>query len=442
MTGMDHILLYTGGVVLFVVGVALSIGLHEFGHLIPGKLFNVKVTQYFIGFGKTIWSFRRGETEYGVKAIPLGGYVKLVGMLPPLESPAADGEDVPTRPTGMFAQLVSDAKRAEYEHVDPADHDRLFYRQPVWKRIVIMVSGVATNLVLALILFAVVFMGYGVNAASTTIGSVDQCMKVVAGGKDPGRCTAADPETPAYRAGLRPGDTVLSFAGHQITGYSQLQNLIRSYSATTPATIVVERAHQQLSLTITPTKQSLPSLTDPTKKVEAHFIGISSLVQRQTQGFGYVLSTMGYETKETLSAIGHLPQRVYHVARAALGLEKRNQNSLMSVVGAGRIAGEVASTNAATIVDKLSALLLILGGLNLYLGLLNLVPLPPFDGAGVATALVEAVRSRWARYRGRPDPGVIDAGKLLPVTYAMAAILLTISAILIYADIVAPVSIS
>jgi Zn-dependent protease len=114
----------------------------------------------------------------------------------------------------------------------------------------------------------------------------------------------------------------------------------------------------------------------------------------------------------------------------------------MSVVGAGRIAGEVASTSAATITDKLSALLLILGGLNLYLGLLNLVPLPPFDGAGVATALVEAVRSRWARYRGRPDPGVIDAGKLLPVTYAMAAILLTISAILIYADIVAPVSIS
>lgn len=439
---MDHILLYAVGVVLFVVGVALSIGLHEFGHLIPGKLFNVKVTQYFIGFGKTLWSFRRGETEYGVKAIPLGGYVKLVGMLPPLKGAAADGEEVATRPTGMFAQLVSDAKRAEYEHVDPADHDRLFYRQSVWKRIVIMISGVATNLVLALILFAVVFMGYGVNGASTTIGSVEQCMKVVAAGKDPGGCTRADPETPAYRAGLRPGDTVLAFAGHPITGYSQLQSLIRSYAATTPTTIVVERAHQQLTLTITPTKQSLPSLTDPTKTVEAHVIGISSLVQRQRQSFGYVLSTMGYETKQTLSAIGHLPQRVYHVARAALGLEKRNQNSLMSVVGAGRIAGEVASTSAASVTDKLSALLLILGGLNLYLGLLNLVPLPPFDGAGVATALVEAVRSRWARYRGRPDPGVIDAGRLLPVTYAMAALLLTISAILIYADIVAPVSIS
>ena len=443
MTGMDHVLLYTIGVVLFVIGVALSIGLHEFGHLLPGKLFNVKVTQYFIGFGKTLWSTRRGETEYGVKAIPLGGYVKLVGMLPPLEAgTSADGEDVAARPTGMFAQLVSDAKRAEYEHVDPADHDRLFYRQPVWKRIVIMISGVATNLVLALILFAIVFMGYGVNEPSTTIGSVDQCMKVVAGGKDPGTCTPADPQTPAYKAGLRPGDTVLSFAGQHISSYGQLQGLVRSYDATKPATIVVDRAGKQLSLTITPTRQSLPSLTDPSKRVEAHFIGISSLVQRQTQNLGYVLSTMGYQTKETLGAIAHLPQRVYHVARAALGLEKRNQNSIMSVVGAGRVVGEVASTSSASVTDKLAALLLILGGLNLYLGLLNLVPLPPFDGAGVATALIEAARSRWARFRGRPDPGVIDSGKLLPVTYAMAAMLLTVSVILIYADIVAPVSIS
>ena len=117
-------LLYLIGVVLFVIGVAASIGLHEMGHLIPGKLYNVKVTQYFIGFGRTIWSRRRGETEYGLKAIPLGGYVKLVGMLPP--DPGGDPDTVRSRPTGMFAQLVDDARSAEYEHVGPHDHDRLF----------------------------------------------------------------------------------------------------------------------------------------------------------------------------------------------------------------------------------------------------------------------------------------------------------------------------
>ena len=441
MTLVDHVLLYAVGVVLFVVGVALSIGLHEFGHLVPGKLFNVKVTQYFIGFGKTLWSTRRGETEYGVKAIPLGGYVKLVGMLPPVEGElGAAGEEVAARPTGMFAQLVSDAKRAEYEHVDPADHDRLFYRQSVWKRIVIMVSGVATNLVLSFILFAIAFMGIGVNGPSTTIGSVSVCVKVVNAAK-PGVCGPKDPKTPAYAAGLRQGDRVLSFAGHKITSYAQLQDLVRAGNAE-HTTIVVDRGGRQLTLPIDPVVNSMPSLTSASKNVNVGFIGITSATQPQRESVGYVLSTMVDETNATLSALAHLPSRVYHVGRAALGLEKRDPNSLMSVVGAGRVAGEVASTNDASVTRKLTGLILLLGGLNLFLGLVNLVPLPPFDGAGVATALVEAARSRWARLRGRPDPGVIDAGKLLPLTYAMAALLLMISVVLIYADIVAPVSIS
>ena len=113
-------LLYLGGVILFILGVAVSIGLHEMGHLIPGKLYNVKITQYFIGFGRTIWSRQRGETEYGLKAVPLGGYVKLVGMLPP--GPDEDPDTVKSRPTGMFSQLISDARAAEYEHVGAHDH--------------------------------------------------------------------------------------------------------------------------------------------------------------------------------------------------------------------------------------------------------------------------------------------------------------------------------
>jgi membrane-associated protease RseP (regulator of RpoE activity) len=121
---MSNALMYLAGVLLFTVGVAASIGLHEIGHLIPGKLYDVKITQYFIGFGRTIWSRRRGETEYGLKAIPLGGYVKLVGMLPP--APDQDPEKVRTSNTGIFAQLVSDARSAEYEHVNPEDHDRHF----------------------------------------------------------------------------------------------------------------------------------------------------------------------------------------------------------------------------------------------------------------------------------------------------------------------------
>lgn len=445
VTLVGHVLLYVLGVVLFVVGVALSIGLHEFGHLIPGKIFNVKITQYFIGFGRTLWSKRRGETEYGIKAIPLGGYVKLVGMLPPAEGPTDEGEQVAARPTGMLAQLVSDAKRAEYEHVSPEDHDRLFYRLPVWKRITIMGCGVATNLVLAFIFFCAGFIGYGLYQPSTTIGSVEQCIKVVKGHQDPGVCSKTDIKehpTPAAEAGLMPGDQVISFNGHKISDYTQLQDLVRAYQGPGKAQIVIERNGVKMTKPISPISQPLPSLTDPSKTISAHFIGITPLETRQSQSVGFVVSTMWDETGSVLSALAHLPQRVYSVGKAALGFEKRDPNSLMSVVGAGRVAGQIASNNHETVGSKLAALALLLGSLNLFLGLVNLVPLPPFDGAGVATALVEAVRSRWARIRGKPDPGVFDAGKLLPVTYVVAVVLLAMSVVLIYADIVAPVNIS
>ena len=128
--------MYTLGVVLFVVGVAASIGLHELGHMVPAKKFGVKGTQYFIGFGRTVWSRRRGETEYGVKAVPLGGYVKLVGMLPP--GPEDDPSRIRKSNTGMFTQLISDARAAEYELVEPGDEERLFYRLPWWKKVIVM----------------------------------------------------------------------------------------------------------------------------------------------------------------------------------------------------------------------------------------------------------------------------------------------------------------
>jgi membrane-associated protease RseP (regulator of RpoE activity) len=436
---MSNALMYVAGVLLFTVGVAGSIGLHEIGHLIPGKLYDVKITQYFVGFGRTIWSRRRGETEYGLKAIPLGGYVKLVGMLPP--APDQDPEKVRSTPTGMFAQLVSDARAAEYEHVNPEDHDRLFYRLPWWKRVVIMGSGVTINLVLAFGLFAIVFMGYGISQATTTVGSVSQCVKVVEVGHEAGPCTSHDPVTPAVAAGLRAGDRIVALNGTRITTYDQLQRLIRANEAGA-ADLVVERGGKTLTLHTNTALNGLPSFNDPTKTIHAGFLGIRPAVERQRQGIGYVVSTMSEGTWATLKSIGAMPQKVYHVTRAALGLEERDINSPMSVVGAGRVAGEFASDDASSVASRFFSLLLLLAGLNLFLGLINLVPLPPFDGAGIATTLYEAARRGVARVLGRPDPGAVDAAKLLPVTYVVASLLILMTVILVYADIVAPVSIS
>jgi membrane-associated protease RseP (regulator of RpoE activity) len=438
-------LAYTVGVVVFALGVAISIALHELGHLIPGKLFNVKVTQYFVGFGRTLWCRQKGETEYGLKAIPLGGYCKLVGMVPPnAEEAQADEAVVRSRRTGMFAQLVSDAKAAEYEAVAPEDHDRLFYNKPWWQRVIIMGSGVAINIVLAFFIFAIAFMGIGVQTATTTIGGVSQCVIAVtkANLDEAARpCRSTDPEAPAKTAGFLPGDRIVSFNGTAITDWVQVQKEIRANGAER-ATVVVERDGETVTLQPTTVATTVTALDDSSKITQAGFLGVVPTTEKQRQGVGYVFSTMATGTWQTIETIGQLPQKLYHVARAAVGLEKRDVNGPISIVGAGRVAGEVASQHHVSFSDRAFQILALLAGLNLFLGLINLVPLPPFDGGGIATTLYETVRRAFARLRGRPDPGGVDSAKLLPVTYVMAGLILLMSIILIYADIVAPVSLS
>ncbi|MET0840451.1 MAG: site-2 protease family protein [Marmoricola sp.] len=435
-------LMYILGVLLFALGLAASVGLHEMGHLIPGKLFNVRVTQFFVGFGRTIWSRQKGETEYGVKAIPLGGYCKLVGMLPP--EPDQDPNKVKDTRTGMFAQLVSDARSAEWELVDEHDHDRLFYNKPWWKRIIIMGSGVAINLVLAFLLFVFVFTGYGVNKATTTVDSVSACVIAVteANRTQPQReCTPADPEAPAKTAGVRAGDRIVSFNGTPVTSWTQVQKEIRS-NGDEAATVVVERDGRELILRPSTVVSPRIDPDDPERITKVGFLGVTPTQERQRQGVGFAVSTMADGTWETLKTIGALPVKVYHVGRAAVGLEERDPTGPMSVVGAGRVAGEVASEHKISYADRFFSLVLLLAGLNLFLGLINLVPLPPFDGGQIAATLYETLRRWYARLRHRPDPGGFDSAKLLPVTYVMAGVILVVSVVLIFADIVAPISIS
>ena len=427
---------------LFAVGVAASIGLHEMGHLIPGKLFNVKVTQFFVGFGRTLWSRTKGETEYGLKAIPLGGYCKLVGMLPP--EPHQDPHQVRGSRTGMFAQLVSDARSAEWELVEEADHDRLFYNKPWWKRVIIMGSGVMINLVLAFLLFAVVFMGYGVQKPTTTVETVSRCViAVTEANRDqtPRDCTDADPVAPATAAGFQAGDRIVSFNGTAVQSWRQVQREIRANGSKT-ATVVVNRDGRELTLRPSTVVSPRVDLNDPKRITKVGFLGLAPTRQRERQGPGYVVSTMADGTWQTLQTIGAMPVKVYHVARAAVGLEERDPTGPMSVVGAGRVAGEVASQHEISVADRFFSLILLLAGLNLFLGLINLVPLPPFDGGGIAATLYETVRRWIARLLHRPDPGGFDSARLLPVTYVMAGVILVVSIVLIFADIVAPISIT
>jgi membrane-associated protease RseP (regulator of RpoE activity) len=433
---------YTLGVLLFVVGVAVSVGLHELGHMIPGKAFGVKVTQYFVGFGRTLWSRQRGETEYGVKAVPLGGYVKLIGMLPP--APGDESGKVRSSNTGVISQMVSDARRAESDLIEPGDENRLFYRLPWWKKVIVMGSGVATNLALAFVLFAVVFMGHGVRTPTTTVDAISECVIAVtpANQNQPPRgCTPADPVAPAVKAGLRPGDTIVAFNGRKVSGWEELRAAIQS-NADGAATIVVERDGRRLTTHTNTTVSARPDPANPQQLTRTGFLGVTPTLALERQGPGFVVTTMADGTWETLKALGALPVKLYHVARAAIGLEERDVNGPMSVVGAGRVAGELTSQQAVPASDRFFSVLLLIAGLNLFLGLLNLVPLLPLDGGHIAGALYEAARRGIARLLRRPDPGFVDVGKLLPVGYVMAGVILVASVVLIYADIVAPISLS
>jgi membrane-associated protease RseP (regulator of RpoE activity) len=439
---MTDALLYTGGVLLLALGIAISIGLHEAGHFLTGRLFNVRITQFFIGFGRTVWSRRRGETEYGLKAVPLGGYVKLVGMLPPAAT-QAEGTVRDTN-TGMFTQLVSDARSAEYEIVRPEDEGRLFYKLSWWKKVIVMAAGPTVNLLIAFGLFSVIFMAHGAPQQTLTISDVSQCViPATEAGRD---CTATDPVAPAKVAGLQPGDTITSFGGVKVSSWDQLRPLIRD-NGDRSAVIGFVRDGQPMTATVKTIVSVRPAISastgtvEPDKYVKVGFLGVLPETELVPQGPGYVVSAMGDYTWATVQGVISLPVKVYHVGRAVLGLEQRSADSPVSVVGAGRIAGEVASDQRFPLGDRFWQLMYFLAGINLFVGMLNFVPLLPLDGGHIAGALYEAVRRGFARLFGRPDPGYFDVAKLLPVAYAMASVFIVMSVLLIYADLVDPISI-
>jgi membrane-associated protease RseP (regulator of RpoE activity) len=445
-------LLYLLGVVAFVVAILASIGLHELGHMIPAKAFGGKVTQYFIGFGPTVWSRTKGETEYGIKAIPVGGYVKIVGMLPPDKEHAgkveydADGNRVVTvrrSNTGLFAQLISDARAAEWETITAADEHRLFYRMAWWKKVVVMAGGPTVNLLIAFVIFAGLFATYGNPADEVihpTVSKVEAC--VVPAAEDGRVCTAKDPVSPAQRAGLQAGDRFVSFNGTPIHDWTDMQDLIRD-NRNGAATIVVERDGKQVTLHTDTTVTPRPTdENDPTKLTPVGFLGVSPTVSYTTGGPLYTVEQMGGLAKQSAQALATLPVKVWEVAEAIAGVKPRAVDSPVSVVGGGRLAGETASAQDFPIKEKMVGLLGLVAGFNFFIGLFNFVPLLPLDGGHIAGALWEALRRGIARLRRRPDPGYVDVAKLLPVAYVVASFLLVMGVVLIVGDLVVPVQVS
>ena len=445
-------LLYTLGVVAFVLAILVSIGLHEFGHLVPAKKFGAKVPQWFIGFGPTVWSKQIGETEYGIKAIPLGGYVKIVGMLPPGAEALVeettydeDGEavhKVRRSNTGLFTQLISDARAAEWEYVKQHDTDRLFYRLPWWKKVIVMAGGPMVNIAIAFALFVLLFATYGNprdEVVEPTVAAVPACVIPVE--ELPRDCTESDPATPASEAGIQPGDEILSFNGEPYRGWESLQSQIRA-NAAGDAVIEVQRGDERLTLTTNTTVTLRRTSIEDDTLTEVGFLGVQPETHFETGGVLYTTRQMGTMTVETVKALGQLPVKVYEVGRAIVGLQERDPESPVSIVGGGRFAGEAASSDAFPLTEKIVTLLFLIASFNFFIGMFNFVPLLPLDGGHIAGALYEGLKRGLARLLGRPDPGHVDVAKLLPVAYVVGLAMLVMGVVLIVADIVVPLRLS
>jgi membrane-associated protease RseP (regulator of RpoE activity) len=398
-----HHLAFIFGVLIFVFALLLSVMLHEFGHFITAKKFHMRVTQFFVGFGTTLWSIFRGETEYGVKALPLGGFVRITGM------------------TSM-------------EEIDVADEPRSFRRQPGWQRIIVLAAGSFMHFLLALFLLFVLALGIGMSNTNTSvISSVTSCVPANSAALNSNTPCAGNNlgKSPAELAGVRPNDKILSINGKPVHSWNDLHTVLKNEPAGQPLPMVVERGGKDVTLTVSLAK--IPGRSVP-------FLGVepAAIYQRQglLQSAGFAFSQFGDTITSSASAVSKLPAAIPDLFSKNRAHTAAGQVS--SVVGVGAVTGDVVQSSLPW-QAKVSLVLFLVASLNIFVGLFNLLPLLPLDGGHLAVVFYERIRAWLARLRGRPDPGIVDIQKLVPVSMLVFAVLVGLGTLLIAADIFNPV---
>ena len=376
------------GILAFVVALLLSVMVHEFGHYITARKFNMKVTEFFLGFGKRIWSFRKGETEYGIKAIPAGGYCKISGMTPD-------------------------------EVMEPGEESRSFYIARSSKKLIVLGAGSFLHFVLGIVLLFTLLAGVGVNSLTSVVKEVV-------------------PDSSAVVAGFQQGDEIQSINGEEVTDWGRGVELIRTSNGG-ELTFTVIRDGQALDLRAT------PRLTDVGGE-ERYVLGIINEVG--TKRFGILkagkesLSITGSMTVQSIKSLALLPAKIPELWGQTFGGEERDADGLVGVVGVARVSGETLASGDQNWSQRIGTFLLIIASLNIFVGVFNLLPILPLDGGHMAVAIADEIRAFIARLRGRPRPAPINVQVLTPITAVVVIILIALTLLLLVADIINPISLN
>lgn len=429
------------GILVFAIALLASIALHELGHLLPAKKFGVKVPQYMVGFGPTLWSKKKGETEYGLKAVPMGGYIRMIGMFPPNPKGEVRSDEL-----GRFGTMIESARSEVLAEIKPEDESRTFYRLSVPKKLTVMFGGPFMNLVIAAVLFAVAFSVIGRPQVIPTVSAVVACVPTDANPSGipstDGNCGAGE-KSAASLIGLQPGDVLLSVDGFKIETWKNLGEALVGKGGSEVSVSYLRDGQNQEATVSVPSIQ-IPILDEngvPTGRTEARgFLGVTPEVELVQAPISEVPAYMASLLKMTFQSLLSFPARVVELATELFTDAPRNPESPVSVVGIGRISGEIAGSENVPLQYKAADLLTLIASVNLFLFAFNMVPILPLDGGHIAGALYEGFRRTLARIRRKPLPGPVDTARMLPVAYAMSIFMIAMSLIVILADFIKPLT--
>jgi membrane-associated protease RseP (regulator of RpoE activity) len=376
------------GILAFVVALLFSVMVHEFGHYITARKFGMRISEFFLGFGKRIWSFQRGETEFGLKAIPAGGYCKIEGMAPNDEMP--EGEE-----------------------------GRAFYKASSAKKLIVLGAGSFLHFVLGFLLLFLLFVGIGTNQVLPVISEVVS-------------------NSAAQAAGIQPGDEIVAINGKKVTEWYKDVEVIRQ-SQGAELTLDLNRDGELLTIV---TNARLTDV-DGTKR---YVLGIINDVGLKRSSVLLSVKNSAIVTRsfltESVKSLAKLPEKIPALWGATVRGEERDANGLVGVVGVARVSGQAVGSDKLTPMERLATFILIVASLNIFVGIFNLLPILPLDGGHMAVALADEIRAFFARLRGRPRPAPIDVTVLTPITMVVFVVLATLTLLLLVADVINPVTLN